>query len=170
MLVPSQVYHVVIPNTIPVFRIVLRPCHASGRLSPATHCGGWGSISAQSLSALCWWKYRRDRIFSEHFKFLLPVSFHLCSVSIYWFTTDIIWYHKLTPSLKNTLKVIWVEYTEACCRRRHSILRKIGCVSSMGLNSFLLLCLMLWQHNSGHVRCWCDVHASYTCVYWSINT
>jgi len=115
-------------------------------------------------------KYQRDRTFSEHFRFLLPVSFNLCPVIIYSYTTDIIWYHKLTPSLKNALKMTWVEYTEACCRRRHSALRKIGCISSMGLNSFLLLCLMLWQHNSGHVRCWCDVHASYTCVYWSINT
>jgi hypothetical protein len=38
-----------------------------------------------------WWrKYHRDRIFSEYFGFLLPVSFHLCSVIIYLSITGII--------------------------------------------------------------------------------
>jgi hypothetical protein len=102
-LVPSQGYHVVILNNVPVFRIVRQPCHTSGCLSPATHRGGWVSIPDQSLSDLWWRKYHRDRIFSEYFGFLLPISFHLCSVIIYSYITDVIW-HKLTPSLKNTLE------------------------------------------------------------------
>ena len=55
------------------------PC---GGQSPASHRGGPGSISGQSMWDLWWTKCHWDKLFSEYFGFPLSISFHRCSIKI----------------------------------------------------------------------------------------
>ena len=57
------------------------PCHGSGGQLPASHRGGPGSISGQSVWDLWWTKWHWDRYFPKYFGFPLSFSFHRCSIT-----------------------------------------------------------------------------------------
>jgi hypothetical protein len=59
------------------------PCHGSDGQSPASHCGGPGSIPGQSMWDLWWTKWQWDRFFLKYFGFPLSVSFH-SSIQLLW--------------------------------------------------------------------------------------
>ena len=52
----------------------LGPCHGADGQSPASHRGGPGSITGQSVWDLWWTKWHWDRFFPEYFGF--PCQFH----------------------------------------------------------------------------------------------
>jgi hypothetical protein len=60
-----------------------RPCHGSGRYSPASHPGGPGSLSGQSMWGFWWTKWHLDWVFSEFFGFPLSITFNCCFPSSY---------------------------------------------------------------------------------------